>query len=363
MAAISAEALVERLTAGKPVSPILILGADAYLREACRERIIDVVVEPAARDWGLARFSADEGELDRGLGQARTVPMLAQRQVVVVSNLQAVEKQPEKRREAQIDELSDYLENPAPFTVLVLEAAQLDQRMRLAKLLAQRAMVVAAELPDEPEARLRTAAGLAAQMARQRKASMDKETAEVLADLCNSDLASIRTEIEKLATYVGEGQPIRRADVDALVVSEKKYSVWELSDMLAGGQRARAIEFLDNLLREGEAPPALVGAMAWMYRKLLEAKDLGAHISGYQAASRLQMRPATADLAIRAAHKIPRQQLVAGLRALYDADSLLKSGAKDERAVMEFLVAQLMTPKTTAAASAAAGKSSASSRK
>ena len=174
---------------------------------------------------------------------------------------------------------------------------------------------------------------------------MDKDTAEVLADLCNADLAAIRIEIEKLATYVGPGQPIRRADVDALVVSEKKYSVWELADMLAAGQRAKALVFLDSLLREGEAPPALVGAMAWMYRKLLEAKELGPHASGYQAAARLSMRPAAAEMAVRQAQKIPRQQLVDGLRALYDADSRLKSGAKDHRAVMEFLVAQLMSAK------------------
>ena len=135
------------------------------------------------------------------------------------------------------------------------------------------------------------AASLAVQMARERKASMDKDTAEVLADLCNADLAAIRTEIEKLATYVGSGQPIRRADVDALVVSEKKYSVWELADMLATRPARQALAFLDNLLREGEAPPALVGAMAWMYRKLLEAKELGPHASGYQAAARLRNAP------------------------------------------------------------------------
>lgn len=354
MPPITTEALVERLTGGKPVPAVLLLGADSYLREACRDRIIDIVVDPASRDWALARFSADEGELDHGLGQAQTVPMLASRQVVVIAGLESIEEEPEKRREAHIDLLAAYLDNPAPFTVLVLEAAKLDQRMRLGKLLAQKGMIVSAELPANPEERQRTAASHATQMARQRGTALEKDAAEVLADLCNSDLAAIRTEIDKLATYAGAGQPIKRADVDALVVSEKKYTVWELSDMLAGGQRARAIEFLDNLLREGEPPPALVGAMAWMYRKLLEAKDLGPHASGYQVASRLGMRPNTAEMALRAAQKIPRGQLVAGLRALYDADSILKSGAKNERAVMEFLVTQLIPPKPTAATAAPA---------
>ena len=78
-----------------------------------------------------------------------------------------------------------------------------------------------------------------------------------------------------------------------------------------------------------------------MFRKLLEAQDLGANISQWQAAGRLGMRPATADLALKNARKIPRRQLVTGLRALYDADSQLKSASKNDRAVMEFLVAQL----------------------
>jgi DNA polymerase III subunit delta len=353
MPPISPEALVERLVAGKPVPAVLLLGEDAYLRQASRESIVDVVVDPAARDWALSRFSADEDDLGVGLGQARTVPMLASRQAVIITDLENVEEQSEKKREAQIDDLTAYLEDPAPFTVLVLEAAKLDQRMRLSKLLTQKALVVSAELPADPEARLRMAATLAVQMARERKAPLDRDTAEVLADLCNANLAAIRIEIEKLTTYVGPAQPIRRADVDALVVSEKKYSVWELADMLATGQRAKALAFLDSLLREGEAPPALVGGMAWMYRKLLEAKELGPHANGYQAAGRLGMRPATAEMAVRQAQKIPRQQLVDGLRALYDADSRLKSGAKDPRAVMEFLLAQLMTPKPAAQVAAA----------
>ena len=40
MAQLSVEALVERLQQGKPVPAILLLGSDAYLREAARERIV-----------------------------------------------------------------------------------------------------------------------------------------------------------------------------------------------------------------------------------------------------------------------------------------------------------------------------------
>ena len=344
MAAISPQTLVDRLAKGKPVPAILLLGADSYLRTATRQQIIEVTIDPTTKDWALARFSAEEDGLLRALGQAQTVPMLAPRQVIVCSELEAIEHWGEKDRDAAISALGEYLEDPAPFTVLVLEASVLDQRMKLAKLLTENAMVVSAELPQDPGERLRMAAALAVQMARESKGSIEADAADELADLCNGALGAIRSEIEKLATYAGPGQPIRRADVMELVISEKKYSVWELAEMLAARQRGRALAFLDHLLREGEQPPALVGAMAWMFRKLLEAQELGQQISPWQAAGKLGMRPAMAELAIRQARKIPRRQLVEGLRALYEADSRLKSASNNDRAVMEFLVARLTAP-------------------
>src|SRR5205823_13556862 len=78
-------------------------------------------------------------------------------------------------------------------------------------------------------------------------------------------------------------------------------------------------------------------------------RSLSVHTSSYQAAGRLGMRVATAELAMRHARKIPRRLLVEGLRALYDADSALKAGSTNDRAVMEFVVAQLTASDTTPA--------------
>ena len=42
-----------------------------------------------------------------------------------------------------------------------------------------------------------------------------------------------------LATYVGDRRRITRADVEKLVVSAKKYSVWQFAEMLASKSRSR----------------------------------------------------------------------------------------------------------------------------
>jgi DNA polymerase III delta subunit len=53
------------------------------------------------------------------------------------------------------------------------------------------------------------------------------------------------------------------------------------------------------------------------------------------------MRPEAAETALRQAHRTPKKDLLAGLAALADADSRLKSSNPDPRATMEFLVARL----------------------
>jgi DNA polymerase III subunit delta len=337
----STDELINRLLKSKVPPTLLLLGKDAYLRDVLRERVIEVAVDPAARAWAVSRFSVDEGAFARGLAQSRTVPMLARRQVVILTEVEALEEMPEEKREAARQDLSSYFDDPAPFTILILEAGGLDERTKLAKMLLERAVVVPAELSDDPAERGRTVAMLASKMAREQNSAIEDQAAEELADLCNGDLAAVKSEIEKLATYVGAGQVIRREDVEALVVSEKKYTVWELADVLATRQRARAFQFLTNVLQQGEGAPGLVAAMAWMFRKLIEAQQLSPHTPAGQAAGQLGMRRATAELALRNARKIPRHQLVQGLRILYDADSRLKSGAKNDREVMEFLLGQL----------------------
>ena len=151
-------------------------------------------------------------------------------------------------------------------------------------------------------------------------------------------------ELEKLATYAQGPRRITAADVEALVVAARKNTVWQLTEMLASRRRRDALAFLDNLLREGEEPIGIVGALAWMYRKLIEARDLPAHTSGFQAARQLGMRPEAAEAAVRQAHRIPKSELLAGLVALAEADSQLKSSNPDPRALMEFLIARLTTP-------------------
>ncbi len=344
MASVTPHELLARLAKGKPIPGILLVGADTYLRDMCRAKLVDAYVAEGTRDWGVRKVSAEDDDVSAILGQAQTTPMLAPQQVIFVSDVEAWERLGDDSRDSLVKQISEYLDNPAPFTVLVFEAAALDQRMRLAKMFAEKTVTVSVELSTDPAERARLAVPLSLEMARELGATLDQDAAEELCDILNGELAAIRTELEKLSAYAGERRKITRADVDLLVISARKYEVWDLAGMLAERKPAQVLAFLDKLLRDGEPAPALLGALAWTFRKLLEAQELPAGTNGYQAAGRLKMRSDAAERAIRQSRKFPKSQLTNGLAALYEADSRLKSGGTSQRAVMEFLVTQLASP-------------------
>jgi DNA polymerase III subunit delta len=335
MAETSPEKLIERLARGKTPGAVVLEGTDSYLLEMCRNAIVEAFVPEGARDWAVERLAARDAGWREILRRAQNMPMLAPRQVIIVQGAESLEKLGDKAREEILESLEKYLDSPAPFTVLVLEAAALDGRQRFSKLLHEKALVVELTIGSE------SAASLAQRMARELGAEIDREAAALLAEILNGEPARIRTEMEKLATYaLGRGR-ITAADVGALVLAARKNTVWQFADMLASRNRPAAFAFLDNLLREGEQPAGIVGALARTYRRLIEARAMPPHTNAFQAARQLGMPPDAAERALRDARRIPMNELLAGLTALAEADSQLKSRNPDPRAAMEFLIARL----------------------
>jgi DNA polymerase III subunit delta len=349
MPQIAQNELLTRIQKGKPVPALLLLGDEPYLRDLCRAQLIGHYVPETARAWAVSRYNAARGEIQAALDQAQTMPMLTPRQVVFLEEAESIESLGETKREEAVKLLDAYFSNPAPFTVLVIEAAALDQRMKLAKLLVEHALVVQVGFGENPDAHLAAAAALAKSLAEEEGVEIEKGAADDLAEAVAADLQRLKTEIRKLATYAAQRKLIRRADVSAMVISEKTATIWELADLLATRQPKKALEFLDRLLREGEGPLPMLGAMAWMYRKLIEAGEVRGVTNGWQAARALGMAPDRAQLAIENARRISRPRLLAGLRALQSADDRLKRSGEDARAVLEFLVTELTAPDARAA--------------
>src|SRR5260370_37333403 len=106
-----------------------------------------------------------------------------------------------------------------------MEATALAQRMKLGKLVAEKTLVVECGLGEKAEERLASATALVKAIAKEEGVEFEKGAAEDLAEFVAADLIRLKTDVQKLATYMAEKKLLGRDDVSALAVSEPTQKV------------------------------------------------------------------------------------------------------------------------------------------
>ena len=172
-------------------------------------------VRPAAAlVGGLPEFNEDRFDLGSAgcdpaqvIGAARTLPVMSERRFVRVRGLG------EKRAARLVEELLPaYLEDPSPTTVLVLEAEQVDKRLRWVKQVAKLGGLIECAGPKGPA---ETRAWIE-QALRERGKRAAPGAAAALAELVGGDTDQLRQEIEKLCLYLGDESVADAEDVSAV---------------------------------------------------------------------------------------------------------------------------------------------------
>lgn len=311
------ESLLKRVRAGRLPGAVLLLGADAFLRERYREKIVEVLIPESVRWWGVRLRSAQQTDPGGVVAEASMQPMLAARQVVCVTDLEAWEGASGE----SLGLLERYLTDPAPFTLLLFEAAELDRRTRLARLLEERAAVIALDRGAvEPTA-------LVEELGRQWEVTITPEAAAHLVERTGGQPARLAVEVAKLASYAGPGGTVDAEAIDALVYAARPTTVWQLVGSLGEGNRSQALVLIAELLRAGESPVAIVGALAWGLRQVAEAAELLKRQSGARAVLQLGLRRETAERIVALAQRWSPAQLARAWWELAATDERLKSGA------------------------------------
>jgi DNA polymerase-3 subunit delta len=153
--------------------------------------------------------------------QARQYPMMAERQVIIIREAQAMK---------ELAGLEKYLEHPAPTTVLVLSHKHkaLKASSKLAKLAQEKGVVFESrKLYDNqiPAWIKEHALGLHLQVR--------QDAADLMAEYLGTDLTLIVHELEKMALHLPAKSEVTPAHVEEFVGISREYNVFELQKALS----------------------------------------------------------------------------------------------------------------------------------
>ena len=210
-------------------------GPEDVLKEDAVRYLLDRALDPALRDFNLDQRSAAQLEPDGVADLCNTLPMMAERRVVIVREVEAW-----KRRTKARSALLRYLENPSPETVVILlqSGSEGDEDKELAKA----AVSVRFETPTVAEAfkwleRQAASAGV----------TFGPGAAEHLLQCTGPELAAIRLELSKFAA-LPSGTVISVEQVGDLVGVRHGETPFDWRDAVLEGDSARAVTLLGPVL-------------------------------------------------------------------------------------------------------------------
>lgn len=279
-------------------------------------------------------YRALRGEETSGadiVNAARTVPMLAAEQLIVVRNAEALDADDQAA-------LLPYLSAPNPATCLALVAAKFDSRTKLVAqagklgLVHEAAAVSQRELP-----------GWIASRARARGLRMSPAVAQALAESAGSDAATVEDALERLALFMGDREEARVEDVEHVVSESRVRSIFELTDAIGQRRVEAALRTLANMLRNREAPLRLLATLATHVRRLLMVKELeGAGTTQpFELAQELGVPPFVAGKLAEQARHFSRQEVRRALLRLARTDLELKSARRPDALILEEMILDL----------------------
>jgi DNA polymerase-3 subunit delta len=187
---------------------------------------------------------------------------------------------------AQKAVIGSYLEDPAPEADLVLLGKKLGARERLLAAAKRSGEVHTFEQPTG-KALVRWLVGHAGGLG----LDLPEDVAEGLIERCSGDKQRLANEAEKLALYVAE-RPATEEDVEALCPPDVQSNIFAFVDSLGAGDRARAVELLEDLMSTGEPPLRLTYMVRRQFRLVARARALFARgASQGEVAKELKVPP------------------------------------------------------------------------
>lgn len=157
---------------------------------------------------------------------------------------------------------------------------------------------------------------------------LEPAAARVLVDRMGADPVRLRNELQRLATWAGDGGGVTAADLDEMVADTSEAAVWSLSDALLEGDGPEALRIGERLIDQGENVTGLIYGLASRLRSARAAAGrLAEGVPPKQIESSLKMHPYAAKQLVARLRNTDPAHLRAATEALADLELWCRGGA------------------------------------
>ncbi|MDQ7064097.1 MAG: DNA polymerase III subunit delta [candidate division KSB1 bacterium] len=322
---------LDKYKSAADLPPVFFLaGPEEFLVEFYIRRIIDMAVPPDLRDFNLDVFHAADVQVGRILELARAFPMMAERRVVVVKEVQ-------KLSVPDLKALVDYCKSPNLGACLVLTSSDTGRpKQALAQI-----QKVAEVLPCKPVYENQIGAWIEYEVT-DRGYRIEPEAVQLLSMQVGTKLRELSNELDKIILYIGERKEITSADVSAVAGVGKEYSIFALQNAL-GEKKLRLALQIYRKIKIHVPVQVVISQLARFFHNVLIAYG---YRPGQAQDRELAAATGVSPYFVRDLHKFKRhytvQEIENALENLRQVDYSLKNYRVQDDVLMEQLLIQII---------------------
>jgi DNA polymerase-3 subunit delta len=261
---------------------------------------------------------------------AETLPFLAQRRVIFISNSGLFKSGGEK--------MAEYLSEPCETTLFVFTESEVDKRSKLFK--AVQSKGYAAEFAVQDENTLKR--WIAGVLGREGK-RITENTVQLFLTRTGTDMENIQMELEKLICYCMDKDVITAEDVETICTTRITNHIFDMIGAIADKQTHTALQLYYDLLALREPPMRILFLIARQCNMLLQVKELKArgHDNKF-IGSKLGVAPSIAGKYVTQATRFKTAELKKAVRQCVEAEEAVKSGRMNDMMSVEMLIVSVL---------------------
>ncbi len=215
------ESILSELKSGVYHPVYYLMGEESYYTDSITDYIANKVLTEIEQEFNLTIFYGMDTDIETVISAARRYPMMAEHQVVIVKEAQAIKN---------LDALINYLRMPQPSTILVFahKNGSLDKRKKVATELERSAVVL-----DTKKMREDRLPAFINGYVREKGLTIDSKATMMLAESVGVELSRMASEIDKLSIAINRGEKhITPELVEENIGISKEFNNFELQNAI-----------------------------------------------------------------------------------------------------------------------------------
>lgn len=319
-----------------PLPPVILFGPgkppwqkeefEPYLVDCALDKLMEVYVDPSLRDLAFSVFYADETPPGTVAEEARTVPFLAERRVVLVRNADVYMAMGSDKR-SPLQPLLQFIENPPEASLLILVSPSLNRLKPLYKLSEKNGVFV-----ECPQLGDKEYTGWIQDEVAKVGNTISHAALTLLIDRVGGKMGDMRNAVNLICNFAGTGKAITEEHVLAASGDVAETTIWALTDAIAASAPAAALECLHELLSMNKSPEEIIGTLNWLLESTYRAHPDTPIKLGKPFVER-KVAPLT--------RKFSPKRLAAALAMCTKTNFALRSTGTDAHLLLEMLIIKL----------------------